>query len=140
MDTKTWVLSRHEYWWKFLLKHMPFALLDDTAPVCEFVVKNSKSAGTASRRDCRYNLAYAVTGGRTEYDWTICHEICHTFAARAMHTSATHGELWAFLYNKVCGASRGRFHSYNRAAAAQAARPLRKILKLQEKIRKLTEE
>ena len=137
MDLKNWVLKRHDYWWAFLMQRFRWALEDVTAPKVEFYSRVGGKAGSGNKKVCRFNLAYVATVPREEFDWTVCHECCHSLALRLMPDGALHGELWTWLYRDVCESKRGRHHAYSVGVASKAAPAIRKLTKLAKKMKGL---
>ena len=131
-----YIKERHEYWWNYLLERVWVPENFKSAiPETRFVTKKSRIAGSASSMYCEYNLLYAMEQGE-EFDETICHEICHTFAKRIkLHEG--HGSFWEYLYQVVCGVKRGKYHYYKKPNedTIAAAKAIRKLLKLKAQMK-----
>jgi len=139
-ELERWVKERHNYWWTYLLRQVPYLTMSNTAaPICGFMSRKSGLAGVCLKgaKTCRYNLAFAITTTRDDYDTTICHEVCHAFAKRLVPGSSWHGSLWQFLWYVVCGSKRERYHDYDCTAARKAAGPLAELMRLRDKMKGL---
>ena len=136
----TWVKGRHEYWWNILLDRVYVPKqFNRTMPKIKFTTRPSKVAGRACNNWCEYNLNYVLQEQGT-YDDTICHEVCHTFAERLI-PGTKHYNLWAYLYNIVCSANRGRYHDYkivNRKNQAEEIKKIEELLKMQVVLKKIS--
>jgi len=141
-----WIEERHEYWWNYLLAHVPLSKnFDINTPEIFYTTRRSRVAATANRSYCEYNLGYVVQESQEEYDVTVCHEICHSFADRLVSRRAKHGTLWEYLFNIVCKQTRGQRHSYSclpakGTAAAERMKKTFKLLELQKKLDTLKSE
>ena len=137
MDLVQWIEERHAYWWMRLMGEVK--LLAGPMPDCQFQARKAKWAGRAYSRQrlCIYNLSYATSTTREEYDKTIAHEVCHIAAYCLMPDHGSHGDLWQYLFNVVLDFRRGRYHNYDRAAANRAhplAKKIEKAWKLKRQI------
>lgn len=134
------VKERHEYWWNPLLTRMwvplEFCIIP---PEIKFVNRNSRTAGRAWASTCEYNLNYIIQENN-KYNETICHEICHSFAKRLISDSSWHGDLWTYLYVKVCGQCRSQYHNYQRPVETPEIKAIKELLRLQKKISACTKE
>ena len=148
------VKGRHSFWWKHLVEKAGHSLpinFDVEMPSCVFLDKGKRIAGSANRRECTYNLQYALSEDDV-YDVTICHEICHTFDLRMNlcafnqyednYSHDAHGSFWRYLFNVICNQKRGRYHAYDHPdeSVHTTLKQLKQLKRLQRKAAELGKE
>ena len=127
------VKERHAYWWNFLLERVWVPEdFNREIPEVRLTTRLSRTAGRANCVWAEYNLNFVLQEG-DKYDETICHEVCHCFANRLVRWTK-HGSLWAYIYNEVCAATRGRYHSYSKPVKTEAVEAIKEMMRLQKKI------
>jgi hypothetical protein len=140
-DIHDWIRIRHYDWWNFLINEIPTPEnFDERLPDCIFMYHKSRYAGRANCTYCKYSIPWALSE-QENYDKTIAHEICHTFAKRITGYSAKHGPFWNYLINVVCGfknMSECNSYKWPTQSIFNKAKKLRQILKLKEQINALS--
>lgn len=107
-----------------------------TPPTFEIQAGRGRKAGVyyPETNKCVYFAAYFGQPG-LDYEKTVAHEVCHSFAKQLMPESAWHGEFFLFLLRVVCGfRSASIRHNYDVASAKR----LEEALKLAKRIGRLT--
>lgn len=102
--------------WRKLCTMVPF-VADTTLP--KIVIKDLgiNKAGTGSKTKVTFNINFIMTVSYEQFDVTVIHELCHTYAARINSSYKVHGDLWKFLFNTVMGIKCERWHDYCPIAA-----------------------